>query len=126
MSYRLFLDDVREPYEVGNYMYPVDLRREYRLYDWVIVRSYDQFVQYINENGMPTHISFDHDLADIHYVSDDDNVDEKNGYHCALWLVDYIIDNGVQEFPIVYVHSMNPIGKERIQSLLFNFKLKFI
>ena len=30
MSYRLFLDDIRMPYEVGNYISPVELRKEYK------------------------------------------------------------------------------------------------
>ena len=67
MSYYLFLDDIRMPWQVGNYIYPVELRSEYRLQNWIIVRNYKEFINTINEKGFPQCISFDHDLADIHY-----------------------------------------------------------
>lgn len=124
-EYRLFLDDVRNPPEVGNYMYPVDLRKEYRLYDWVIVRNYQEFIDYISENGLPTYVSFDHDLADEHYDVDNwfeekELFKEKTGLDCAKWMVDYCIDNKLK-LPIFYSHSMNPIGKENILNLLNNY-----
>ena len=124
--YRLYLDDIRIPTESGGYMYPVELRKEYRLHEWVIVKSYAEFVKCILERGLPTHISFDHDLADEHYTSvgttayNNDN-NEKTGYHCAKWLCDYLSDNNLP-LPICFVHSMNPIGKENIESLLNNFQ----
>lgn len=131
--YRLFLDDIRMPYDAGNYMYPVELRKEYRLYEWVIVRNYPEFVKCINGNGLPTHISFDHDLADGHYHSNmvggelnyegDSFQDDlnKTGHHCAKWLCDYLSENELP-LPTCFVHSMNPVGKENIQSMLGCFQ----
>ena len=68
---KLYLDDVRNPKTEG----------------WEIVRNYDDFVNYINENGLPDEISFDHDLGED--VS-------KTGYDCAKWLCEYCWGNGIQ------------------------------
>lgn len=125
--YRLFLDDIRMPYDAGNYMYPVDLRKEYRLYQWVICRNYQQFVDCISENGLPTHISFDHDLADVQPIEGStlviasDWTKEKTGYDAAKWLCDYLSENE-DSLPTCYVHSANPVGKENIQALLGCFQ----
>ena len=54
---KLFLDDLRSIQMV----YPND-----NLNDWVIVRDFYQFVNYINKYGLPTFISFDHDLGFEH------------------------------------------------------------
>ncbi|WP_099365490.1 cyclic-phosphate processing receiver domain-containing protein [Sphingobacterium sp. 1.A.4] len=75
-------------------------------------RSYAEFVKYIEKNGLPDFISFDHDLGL-----------EKSGYDCAIWLVNYCMDN-VLMLPDFEVHSQNPVGKENISSLLYNFKIK--
>ena len=48
---KLYLDDVRIPQTEG----------------WEIVRNYDDFVKWIEENGLPDIVSFDHDLAEVHY-----------------------------------------------------------
>lgn len=130
MSYNLFLDDVREPYEVGNYMNPVELRSLYRLKHWIIVRNYSQFTRYIQRKGMPELISFDHDLADEHYRPSMFNPDghysnyytdgtfkEKTGYDCAKWLIEYARENKLQ-LPQIFCHSMNPVGKENILNLV--------
>lgn len=44
---RMFLDDIRVPIEN---------------YD-IVVRSYDEAVGLVKQNGIPTFISFDHDLG---------------------------------------------------------------
>ena len=128
----LFLDDVRIPYETGNYIYPVELRSMYRLLDWVIVRNYNQFVQIIKNNGLPNVISFDHDLGEDEAESLRSEGFSKrkarehkktvmSGYDCAKWLCDYCLENGLP-IPEYYCHSMNPTGKENILSLLNNYK----
>jgi hypothetical protein len=119
----LFLDDIRIPSEAFLYTKnPIYIKH------WDIVRTYDQFVEYITEKGMPSIISFDHDLADEHYVGlaegKLDGYTEKTGYECVKWLVDYCLDNEV-ECPNFLVHSMNPVGKEKIEGLLNNFKRNF-
>ena len=125
--YKLFLDDIRDPRMVY-YYWTLPL---YLTPDWTIVRNYDQFVNVINAKGMPELISFDHDLADVHYpkTAGDmnkpisyDNMTEKTGYHCAKWLIDYMIDNNITDLPEIYVHSQNPVGRENIKSLFDGFK----
>lgn len=124
MEYKLFLDDIRNPKDVLNYI-DNDI---YSLNNWVIVRNYDEFVQTIEKNGLPTIISFDHDLAYDHYLDDNqngdidyDNLTEKTGYDCAKWLVDYCIIKMSKITSRCYVHSMNPVGKVNIETLLHNF-----
>ena len=124
MEYNLFLDDFREPYDA--YIYT--LNPIYSNATWIVVRNYEDFCNYIKENGLPNIVSFDHDLADTHYNQDNqtgkldyDSFKEKTGYHCAKWMTDYMLDNNIYELPICYVHSMNPVGRENIISLLRTF-----
>jgi len=105
----------------------------WKIEDWDIVRSYDEFTQHITNNGLPELISFDHDLADEHYNTDAmydseekynelyDSFKEKTGYECAKWLVNYCLDNK-KLLPTFMVHSMNPVGKKNIIDLLENYK----
>ncbi|MBB4807929.1 hypothetical protein HNP38_003245 [Chryseobacterium defluvii] len=114
----LFLDDVRYPVEAYHYTKQDIFLRN----NWHIVRTYEQFVSRIMEKGLPEFISFDHDLADEHYLKPDSfEYKEKTGYHCARWLADYCLDNNM-ELPGFYCHSMNPVGKEKILAFLENFK----
>lgn len=117
---KLFLDDIRNVeetfYYTNNFIYLEN--------GWDIVRNFDEFQNYIIMNGVPDVISFDHDLADIHYIKQLDYNDyvEKTGYHCMKWLIDYLLDNKIYKLPTCYVHSMNPIGKKNIESLINTFK----
>lgn len=125
MKYNLFLDDIRQPSEVGNYMLPVELRPQYRLDKWEIVRNYEQFVEIIEKHGLPDKISFDHDLADSHYDpktwTEVFTYGEKTGCNCAEWLCKYCHEKGLK-FPEYYVHSMNPVGKENIIGCIEGYK----
>ena len=89
---KLFLDDIREAPDNS----------------WNVVRSYDEFINYIEENGAPDFISFDHDLGEA---------TEKTGYDCAKWLV--ANDYKIKDFDS---HSANPPGRENIIRLLQNWK----
>lgn len=107
---------------------PLD-RSIYSEESWEIVRSYKEFVEtvrlkfYLKE--WPSLISFDHDLADEHYdpamYSENGeypkNFSEKTGTECAKWLLQFCIENDI-ELPDYTVHSMNPIGAERIKGVL--------
>lgn len=126
-NYNLFLDDFRIPLDAFAYTKnPIYLKET-----WVIVRNYQQFINTIDKQGLPNIISFDHDLADVHYeicdsglpINYDDMVDdnEKTGFHCAKWLVNYCMDNGYIEIPKYYVHSQNTVGSDNIRSLLENY-----
>lgn len=93
---KLFIDDLRNP--------PDD--------SWVVVRSYNEAIDYLANTGMPDIISFDHDLGLA-----------ETGYDTAKWIVNKIIDNELdlpQSFTYK-VHYMNPIGAANIKHLLDNF-----
>lgn len=132
-GYKLFLDDFRDPQVCLNYMY----RRIgfnnviYQDKDWVVVKDYYEFVDYIKTHGMPIFVSFDHDLSDEHYSGELGHEDweeyyrmegrEMTGYDCAKWLVDYCITTE-KELPPYAVHSMNMVGTKNIISYLENYK----
>lgn len=89
---------------------------------WDVVRNYSEFVDYIQKNGVPDFISFDHDLGLEHYEALEkdprlhllnEGFKEKTGLDCAKYLVRNRLK--VHGFS---VHSQNPIGKTNIQSLL--------
>jgi hypothetical protein len=110
MSYYLFLDDVRYPEDVTWVQLPKGIV-------WQIVRSYEEFVEQIQSAGIPKFIAFDHDLAYEHYSGDST---ERTGWHCAQWLVNKLIDDGLTKdnVPDYIVHSMNPIGKKKIEEMM--------
>ena len=123
MSYHLFLDDERKPKDVTWVELP--------LHQWMIARNYQQFVEMIERMGLPTTISFDHDLSEQSYefVREAiatgkvpyDKIKEKTGFHCAKWLIEYCLDKNL-ELPYYYIHTMNPVGAENIRGLLVGFE----
>jgi len=129
----LFLDDFRVPYDkkdntiVNAYSYTQF--EKFRTEAWIIVRNYNEFVEFIETNGVPKFVAYDHDLDDVHYEHDMnssapidyDNYSEFTGYHCAKWLAEYCQDNGIK-YPEYYVHSMNPTGTKNIISYIENYK----
>ena len=112
MSYVLFLDDIR---------FPQDVKYDYGSYSNVIIcRSMDDAIWCVKHRGLPDFISFDHDLADIHYIVGDG---EKTGYSFAKWFCDYLMDNNLtlSDNFNYYVHSMNPVGAKNIYHYMENF-----
>ncbi len=136
MNYKLFLDDIRNPIDCSSYMHK-RIGRANSLYleqDWIIVKNYDEFVDTINTLGLPQLVSFDHDLADEHYDLDKmDNQEEysklyetfqeKTGYDCLKWMVDYHMENDPQleTFPVWLIHTMNPSGYQNIKQYIQNY-----
>lgn len=123
MSYYLMLDDIRSMSDVRKYTKLPDVPNEH----WVVVRSYNEFVDTINKLGLPTFVSFDHDIASSHYgdglhgdAINYDKYKEKTGLHCAKTLVEYCIYNKLK-FPDYQVHSMNPVGKQNIISYIESY-----
>ncbi len=117
----LYLDDIRIPMDSQKML--GDPR--YTNLDWVIVRSYDEFVEIIQQGysttgRLPELISFDHDLADEHYDSLVVDYQEKTGMECAKWLVEFCMDHMLR-LPEYLVHSSNPSGKENIIGLFKSF-----
>lgn len=96
MTWRLFIDDERFPSSKD--------------YDMIIARSMEEVKNLVSDLGMPSFISFDHDLGS----------DEPTGFDIVKMLVEMDMD-GEAEFPLgfdFYVHSQNPRGKENIECLL--------
>lgn len=132
----LFLDDIRNPKDAIG-LVPSVLNSLYFSDDWTIVRNFNEFCNFIETNGLPDFISFDHDLSDEHYndlfsdenwVKDDKDIilkyneyNEKTGYECAKWLVDWCLENS-KPLPKFIVHSQNPVGKRNIEMYLNNAK----
>ena len=105
----LFLDDERHPQDV----FWVDWIANPS--DWTVVRSYDDFVEWVQTHGLPAFISFDHDLGQT------DGVVNKTGYDCAKWLVDWCLDHNLT-CPMTNVHSKNQVGAVNIAALLDGFR----
>ena len=130
MKTLLWLDDVRNPFVADwllqwapEYYY----EKDNGTHEVVWVKSYNEFVQWIETNGLPDEIGFDHDLADVIY-SKRGNVDmlkstwnEKTGMDCAKWLVDFCIDNN-KIIPDFFVQSANPVGAKNITTYINNAK----
>lgn len=106
-SYKMFIDDLR------------DVEKYYPNEEFVTVRTYQEAVQYVQEHGLPSFVSFDHDFGDAV------NEDEETGYTFAKYLIEYMNDNQIT-VPFEYqVHSSNPVGAMNITSYLKN-AFKFI
>jgi len=96
---RLFIDDIRDPYDD----------------DFVVVRSYDDAIHYMRQQGCPLFISFDHDLGDA---------DERTGYDIAKWIVERDLNDRGKFIPDEFdfhVHSANPVGVGNIIGLLTGY-----
>jgi hypothetical protein len=129
---RIYLDDVRTP--TGD--------------NWIVVRNYDEFVSEVNKIGLENIdiISLDHDLGDTamneyfnnvspNYELNYDNIKEKTGYDAAKFLVNQFYNefperinmtknekkNSKFIFPLIYVHSANPVGAHNICGWINNF-----
>jgi hypothetical protein len=123
---KIFLDDFRYPDTCLMYMYP-KIGAEAKIYTdekWVIVKNYDEFKKSLLKHaGNISHVSFDHDLADEHYttpmlewIKGNYEPKEKTGFDCACLLLNLYHDENLP-LPKIYVHSMNPVGAEKIKNL---------
>lgn len=95
---RIYLDDIRNPQTEG----------------FVVLRSYQEFVDYVLMFGCPSYISFDHDLGN--------NI--PSGYDCLKWLIDHDLQSQgfIPDDFEINVHSANPVGKENIEKLWNSYK----
>ena len=129
MKKLLWLDDVRNPFVMADWLLQWSPEYYYEkdngTHEVIWVKDYHEFIDWIQENGLPTEIGFDHDLADVVY-SKRGNIDmlkstwkEKNGMDAAKWLVDYCIEHK-KGMPQFFVQSANPVGKKNIITLLNN------
>ena len=101
-QYSLFIDDERDP-----------PRNDGR--NWIIARDWDEVFACIIMHGMPTYISFDHDLGEDTYT----------GHDIAKFLVGFDMD-GEPGFTLpeefgYYVHSQNPVGRDNINGIFQSY-----
>lgn len=99
MTYRMFIDDERDPPNDGH--------------SWHVVRSSQDAIALVTEIGLPSFISFDHDLGG-----------DDTAMRFLRWMTDWMLDTSTR-FPPgfeFYVHSQNPIGRANIQSLMTSFQ----
>lgn len=138
---RIYLDDVRTPNSPNNEWIE-------GVTEWTVVRCYEEFVEVVHKTGIENIelISLDHDLGDTamkeyfenvspNYTLNYDNIQEKTGMDCCKWLVNYFYDTNPGrlllsrsekkmakfDFPVVLVHSANPIGSANMMGYINNF-----
>jgi hypothetical protein len=114
MSYRLFIDDERNPIDVtwGTWQD----QALYRDDEWFIARDWYEVLGIVLSQGFPQMISFDHDLGD----------NQKTGYEIAQKLCEMVMDGAELPQGFQYlVHSKNPVGAENIRSYMDNFLKHF-
>jgi len=89
---KLYLDDIRNPKEK----------------DWIVVRNYYEFKEFILREGLPSIMSLDHDLGGIY-----------SGLDCVKWLV---YEKGFDLRDVdIYIHSANPVGRSAMEGLIENW-----
>lgn len=115
----LWLDDMRDPVKYlkkkvtkdsgalyNNINFYNELMRKYDP-EFTWVRTFEEFTDYIMQNGLPDLVSLDHDLGK----------GLKKGAECAHWLKQYCAENGLK-LPKFYAHSANPNGRAEINATL--------
>lgn len=126
----LWLDDVRDPF-TGSWLENFAPGYYAGIDDIAWVKNFDEFVEYIATRGIPDLICFDHDLGEDvakRRVSKGMSKrqarakkrETKSGYDCAKWLVEHCMDQDLN-LPYWSVQSANPVGKENIISILYNY-----
>lgn len=127
--YAIFLDDIREVKDVYHYTKNPIYNRE----GWTVVRNYNQFVSKLEqiavEGATIGSVSLDHDLCEIHmsvpfeiwndYTADQLGM-EETGLDCAKYLTEFL-DKYKMPHPGITCHSMNPVGKERINQHIMDW-----
>ncbi len=131
----MFLDDMRNPehaylhLDTGIPKVSLVQHSDIHQDDWVIARTYDEFVKCVTYLGLPDVVSFDHDLDEEHIkhyftvtqdtgVIEYGNLKEKTGKHCADYLVQEWKKQGKPKEIKTFVHSANRWGQIEIKKVL--------
>ena len=104
-KYSIWLDDERP-------INPIWIKQNKNI-NILAPKNYIEFENIIKKNKLPVSISFDHDLGE-----------GKTGYDAMKFLVNYIIDNNLEDEAIdivINVHSANPVGAKNIEMYWQNF-----
>lgn len=106
MTYKLFLDDERDPPNDNTQCVtgvPVP--------KWLIARSSCEAISIVESNGIPDFISFDHDLGG-----------DDTAMRFIWFLINSHMDGSLESFPTdYYVHSQNPVGVQNIKGLMSSY-----
>lgn len=92
MTFKLFIDDVREPPDAS----------------WTLARCCSEAEMLVDDLGMPDVMSLDHDLGDGETVM-----------MFLRWLVEVHYEQGP---PTYSVHSANPMGRDNIVAYLESWR----
>lgn len=127
-SVLIWLDDMRNPFQ-DNWIkdYAPDFINE----TIVWVKNYTEFTTWIEKNGLPDMIAFDHDLGEDESRSRVESGmskrksrsikrETKSGMECTKFLVEYCMDRNLPA-PNFVVQSANPVGKQNITSYIENY-----
>jgi hypothetical protein len=95
---RLWLDDLRDPNMHGHI-------------GWTWAKTADDAIAML-ASGVVVQASLDHDLTVSQTMGTPDG--EKTGYTVACWME----ENGVWPRDGVRCHSMNPVGRQRIEAVI--------
>ena len=116
MKYKVFLDDILNPSDVLDRMSDSSHLRKYEDKDWIVARSYEDFVNVVAKNHSEKKtlefVSFGHDLSE--------RTNDKTGLDCAAWLSAFSVELN-QVFPTYEIHSSNPNGKQEIGKYIKRF-----
>ena len=86
----------------------------------------DQFIKWIETNGVPDLVAFDYDLADVVELKEELPIEEwfdldenrvYTGLDCAKFLLNFCKKNNLK-LPEYIIHSANPCGSEEIKRLI--------
>ena len=101
MSYKLFIDDERQPPSIWHG-------------DYVLAKTSQEAIATMVERGFPGYISFDHDLG-----GDDTTRPVVN------WMIDALLDDPKMAASAskikYYVHSQNPVGRDWLNNRMDDF-----
>jgi hypothetical protein len=125
---KLFLDNTQTPDVIAQHISNQEVKKYYNTGDWDIVRSYNEFIEYIEKRGLPDFISFGYcyannssaTLTEEELLNTPYQKKEKNGVQCANWLIEYCV-NKKKNLPKFFVHSTDLIEKKRIEQILSSF-----
>ncbi len=97
----LFIDDLREPIEVGWQSGRIE-----------IARSSQEAKDLVDSLGLPTQISFDHDLGG-----------DDTAFKFMWYLINGHLDEkwNLGDIQVVYVHTANSVGRDKLVALWRGF-----
>ena len=111
MKRLLWLDDCRNPFDAQtDWLMFSPIGRDVEV---VWVQNVDEFIDFIDQHGLPDGICFDHDLGEESY-------DERTGYDCAKYVVNYCLQHNC-DIPAYAIQSSNPVGADNIRHLMDNY-----